>query len=550
MPDGVQYSLEYSNQGDLVKVRTPDLGKHYFAKVTSIGMQRYLYYIPQLGNPYCEEYDGNGKLLHVIYPSEQRRLMHRYNSYAQLSHTLFDEAEIMYEYNPQTLQLVKSKLTDNEGTYECLEKFSYLGSLTSAYEVAFSKDSRMKPAKYLYSYDNNFRVTQIKADFGDGMNSTTTEFDFDGTTGKLSKLHDFTVSWILTDKEEITDGHLKITRGYDKYARQNAVSYNIKGTDVFQLKINYDFMNRVQGWDSHIGTDAANKYQYIYNINGYIKEIILNGQPRWRFGYNNNGNINSIREDGMERTLDYDVGDRIRSSGTITFKFDQDGFMIFRHDHYIQYNSRGQLKSISKPNVYRFFFSYDSIGRLVMMEKNGGEMMQYFYSDVTHPLRITHTYKYGVHEEFTEYMYETDGNLLGLRRDGFLYYIATDPMGSPIAVFDLEGLLVKVITYHPLGHIVKDTSPDFDLCFGFQGGIYIPVTQLVILGNRVYDTDNGHWISPDYGFILNNLRKIPENPLMTNNYKYHHIINVQNKERKFPVLGKHFYMKTASYLVF
>jgi hypothetical protein len=32
--------------------------------------------------------------------------------------------------------------------------------------------------------------------------------------------------------------------------------------------------------------------------------------------------------------------------------------------------------------------------------------------------------------------------------------------------------------------------------FGFQGGIYNPVTDLVMLSNRVYDTDNGHWLSP------------------------------------------------------
>ncbi|KAK3100250.1 hypothetical protein FSP39_016934 [Pinctada imbricata] len=536
MPDGVQYSLEYSNQGDLVKVRTPDLGNHYFAKVTSIGIQRYLYYVPQRENPYCEEYDGNGKLLHIIYPSEQKRVMHRYNSYSQLSNVLFDETEVTYKYNPDTLQLVQTRLVDKEGRYECVEDFNYLGSLISSYLVDFSKDSRMKSGKYIYTYDSNFRVTEVDANFGEGTNSTLTKFKFDETTGKVSSLYGFSASWILSDKEEISDGQLKITRGYDKYARLNSVTYSIKSQDVFVLRIGYDFMNRIQGWDSHIGTDAASKYQYIYNINGYIKEIILNGQSTWRFGYNNNGNINSVWEGGSTRSLDYDVGDRIRSSGTKVFKFDPDGFMIFRKDHSILFNSKGQLKSVSKPNEYRFFYSYDSTGRLVSMETNGGEMMQYFYADVVHPLRITHTYRYGLREEFTEYLYETEGKLIGLRRDGNQYYIATDPMGSPIAVFDFDGQMVKVMTYHPLGRVTKDTNPDFELCFGFQGGLYNPVTELVMLGMRTYDTDNGHWISPDYSGTLSNLKKVPENPILTNNYQYRDIINIQRKKQKFPML--------------
>jgi hypothetical protein len=56
----------------------------------------YLYHIPELENPYIEEYDANGKLLQILYPSEQRKVVYKYSMYSQLEKVYFDETNIHY----------------------------------------------------------------------------------------------------------------------------------------------------------------------------------------------------------------------------------------------------------------------------------------------------------------------------------------------------------------------------------------------------------------------------------------------------------------------
>jgi len=59
-----------------------------------------------------------------------------------------------------------------------------------------------------------------------------------------------------------------------------------------------------------------------------------------------------------------------------------------------------------------------------------------------------------------------------------------------------------------------------------------------MFGKRLYDTDSGHWLSPDYAGLLRNLKKIPNDPMITNTYQYRYLINTHSRERSFPMLSK------------
>lgn len=535
MPSGKQYYLEYNSFGELEKVRTPDLGYHHFNHIISVGKQRYLYRVPDLSYAYSEEYDGNGKLLLVVYPSEQRRVAYRYNSYSQPTMVLFDETQIELEYDEQILKLSNSKISS--GPYSCVEAYSYSGSLVSSYDMSFPKDDKLISGSFSYSYDNNFRITKMDAAFAFRMNGTSTTFMYDSDTGKLKTLGPLNLTFrTMYDSETISDKYVTISRSYDKYGRVENIKYRFDRANVLTVKVGYDVYNRIHRWQRNVDGDQI-KYLYMYDKDSNIIEVFINGQSTWRFSYSNNGNINRVTENGISQDLTYDTGDRITKAGNEQYKFDEDGFMAKRRDHHLKFNSNGQLTYVARTGKYRYFYFYDSSGKLVLMESNGGETIQYFYGDVSNPHRITHTYN-KTSSEVTEYTYEPNGNLIAMKRGGVVYYIACDPMGSPIAVINKQGHVIKSVVYDPLGKVENDTNSGFEFSFGFQGGIYNPVTELVMFKSRVYDTDNGRWLSPDYSNIINNIQKIMEDPTLLNNYRFRYLVNTHTK-KSYPILCKY-----------
>ena len=97
---------------------------------------------------------------------------------------------------------------------------------------------------------------------------------------------------------------------------------------------------------------------------------------------------------------------------------------------------------------------------------------------------------------------------------GATYYLTYDQVGSLRVVADSSGNMVKELTYDSFGNIIDDTNPEFQLPFGFAGGLYDPDTELVRFGYRDYDPDIGRWTAKDpigfaggdtdlYGYCIN-----------------------------------------------
>lgn len=536
MPSGLQYLLDYDNQGNIRFLRTPGLGKHYFSKITTLGVQRYLYHIPELEFPYIEEYDGNGKLLQVLYPSEQRKVVYKYNMYAQPKEIFFDETNIQFEYDDHISRLKSGEIRNN--AYSAMEHFRYMGTLTKEYRIDFARDSRLTAAVTSYMYDNSFRLTEMKTQFGKNF-TTTCNREYDTNTGRLIKLKNFKIDWPLVDSERISDSHMTITSEYDDYSRLHAKKYKFGEKEVLEFSIGYDTMNRIHHWSMRI--EEQRDYQYVYDINGNLVDIFIDGQPTWRYSYDNNGNINKITErNQVNRNLKYDSGDRLLQSGQLRYIYDQDGFLVLRHNQQVSFNSNGQFVKISKKSEFRILYYYDTKGRLVIeecLDNNFGGILQFFYTNVEKPHQITHSFNHS-NNELSQYLYHPDGKLLGMERNGIFYYIATDPMGSPLIIFNKEGKIIKKMIYDPFGKRKLDSNPGFQFVFGFQGGIYNPITELVIFDGRVYDTFNGNWISPQYNNVLRNLKDIANNPMMTNNYRFPDLINNNVKRQNLPILCK------------
>lgn len=83
------------------------------------------------------------------------------------------------------------------------------------------------------------------------------------------------------------------------------------------------------------------------------------------------------------------------------------------------------------------------------------------------------------------------------------FYVATDQTGSPIALFDSNGNVIKEVRRTPFGRVEKDSNPDFYLPVDFHGGILDPNTGLLYLHKRLYDPQVGQWMTPAWEQLAN-----------------------------------------------
>lgn len=507
------------------------------------GSQRYFYEIPDLELPYIEDYSGNGKLQEIIYPSEYRKIVYQYNHFSQPTLVIFGDTEINFEYDAK-ISMMSSAEVKGRG-YRLLESFRYDSSLVSSYHMEFPDDYRLLDGRFEYVYDKNFRLVSINGVFSKN-GTTSTTFTYDDTNGFLKKMKNLNIQWPLVDREKIYDEHVVMSRELDMYGRLQNIQYVFRDNIRFKLSIVYDEMNRIGSWSRLIGQTDACQLSYTYDIDGNLIEVSEDGETKWRYGYDNNGNINRVDNDGINMEMAFDVGDKIKTFGHWRYKFDLDGFMIQRHDEDLLFNSYGQMVSVSNSGLFKFTYHYDHQSRIVSQGDRLGNIMQYFYADVSRKHLVTHTYNHS-NLEMTQYFYDSKGKLIAFERQDKLNYVATDPMGSPLVIFDENGLIVKQISYDPLGQVISDSNPNYEFSFGFQGGIFNPATKLVHYDKRVYDTMIGRYINPDYSAMLKNLQYLMEDPIMMNNYHHRYLVNTHLRDRLFPTLGNYAFISLWRY---
>jgi RHS repeat-associated protein len=139
-------------------------------------------------------------------------------------------------------------------------------------------------------------------------------------------------------------------------------------------------------------------------------------------------------------------------------------------------------------------YHYDGIGRRIGKTDAQGTT-QYLYGSPNNPFQVTASRNgAGI---LTTYFYDVTGNMFSFEREGQTYYVATDHLGTPKAVTDSAGSVVKQTGYDSFGVKTYDSSPGFFLPIGFAGGIEEGATGLVRFGYRDYEPGTGRWTAKD-----------------------------------------------------
>ncbi|XP_074924934.1 teneurin-1 isoform X5 [Chelonoidis abingdonii] len=502
-----RYIFEYDQSDYLLSVTMPSMVRHSLQTMLSVGYYRNIYTPPDSTASFIQDFTGDGRLLQILYPGTGRRVLYKYTRQSRLSEILYDTTQVTFTYE-ESSGVIKTIHLMHDG-FICTIRYRQTGPLIGRQIFRFSEEGLVN-ARFDYSY-NNFRVTSMQA----MINETPLPIDlyrYVDVSGRTEQFGKFSV--INYDLNQvITTTVMKHTKIFSANGQVIEVQYEILKSIAYWMTIQYDSMGRMVICDIRVGVDAnITRYFYEYDADGQLQTVSVNDKTQWRYSYDLNGNINLLSHGNSARLtpLRYDLRDRITRLGEIQYKMDEDGFLRQRSNEIFEYNSNGLLnKAYNKVSGWTVQYCYDGLGRRVASKSSLGQHLQFFYADLSNPIRVTHLYNH-TSSEITSLYYDLQGHLIAMElSSGEEYYVACDNTGTPLAIFSSRGQVIKEILYTPYGDIYQDTYPDFQVIIGFHGGLYDSLTKLVHLGQRDYDVIAGRWTTPNH-HVWKHLNTIPK----------------------------------------
>uniref|UniRef100_A0A672V9V8 Teneurin-1 n=1 Tax=Strigops habroptila TaxID=2489341 RepID=A0A672V9V8_STRHB len=502
-----RYIFEYDQSGYLLSVTMPSMVRHALQTMLSVGYYRNIYTPPDSSAAFIQDIARDGRLLQTLYPGTGRRVLYKYTKQSRLSEILYDTTQVTFTYE-ESSGVIKTIHLMHDG-FICTIRYRQTGPLIGRQIFRFSEEGLVN-ARFDYSY-NNFRVTSMQA----MINETPLPIDlyrYVDVSGRTEQFGKFSV--INYDLNQvITTTVMKHTKIFSANGQVIEVQYEILKSIAYWMTIQYDNTGRMVICDIRVGVDAnITRYFYEYDADGQLQTVSVNDKTQWRYSYDLNGNINLLSHGNSARLtpLRYDLRDRITRLGEIQYKMDEDGFLRQRGNEIFEYNSNGLLnKAYNKVSGWTVQYCYDGLGRRVASKSSLGQHLQFFYADLSNPIRVTHLYNH-TSSEITSLYYDLQGHLIAMElSSGEEYYVACDNTGTPLAVFSSRGQVIKEILYTPYGEIYQETNPDFQVIIGFHGGLYDSLTKLVHLGQRDYDVIAGRWTTPNH-HIWKHLNAVPQ----------------------------------------
>lgn len=493
-----QYIFEYDSSERLHAVTMPSVARHSMSTHTSIGYIRNIYNPPESNASVIFDYSDDGRILKTSFLGTGRQVFYKYGKLSKLSEIVYDSTAVTFGYDETTGVLKMVNL--QSGGFSCTIRYRKVGPLVDKQIYRFSEEGMIN-ARFDYTYhDNSFRIASIKP----VISETPLPVDlyrYDEISGKVEHFGKFGVIYYDIN-QIITTAVMTLSKHFDTHGRIKEVQYEMFRSLMYWMTVQYDSMGRVIKRELKLGPYAnTTKYTYDYDGDGQLQSVAVNDRPTWRYSYDLNGNLHLLNPGNSARLmpLRYDLRDRITRLGDVQYKIDDDGYLCQRGSDIFEYNSKGLLtRAYNKASGWSVQYRYDGVGRRASYKTNLGHHLQYFYSDLHNPTRITHVYNHS-NSEITSLYYDLQGHLFAMESSsGEEYYVASDNTGTPLAVFSINGLMIKQLQYTAYGEIYYDSNPDFQMVIGFHGGLYDPLTKLVHFTQRDYDVLAGRWTSPDY----------------------------------------------------
>uniref|UniRef100_A0A1Y1LMI1 Tenascin-like protein n=2 Tax=Photinus pyralis TaxID=7054 RepID=A0A1Y1LMI1_PHOPY len=496
------FLLSYDDDGGLRHVTLPSGTKHSFSLQSSLGFLRATYTPPGSNRAFLQHFSHTGLLLQTVYPGDGARVVYRYTPNGRISETVHGDGKTLYHYSAESG--LPSQVLHTEPDVEYRWDYQYVGGLLMEERIDFSAKSGLSNAKFMYDYDNNYRLTNVQGRIG-GQNLPQYNIAYNYKTGSLETIGPFKINKPRFNETNVHDGTALFSRTTDPQFLETQVALTIHGMEVFRMEFSHDMHGRIAQTRTYTRNVGVNKYtnikNYTWDCDGQLSGV--EAQEPWGFRYDDNGNMLALTYRGNTIPMEYNNMDRIIKFGEGQYKYDNRGSVVQNaREEKFHYNAKGLLVRATKRGRFDVRYFYDHMDRLITRKDNYGNVTQFFYNNQQHPREVSQIYS-PRDGKLMSLVYDDRGHLIYAQVYRHKYYIATDQCGTPIMIFNQYGEGIREIMRSPYGHIVYDSNPYLYLPVDFCGGLLDQVTSLVHMTNgKIYDPLIGQWMSPLWENVL------------------------------------------------
>ncbi|KAK3862550.1 hypothetical protein Pcinc_031597 [Petrolisthes cinctipes] len=513
---GAEHLLEHDEGGALSAVTTPRGHKYTFHVQPSLLHNQFTFTPPgSPRHPYQLFYSDDGRVLAEVLPHQSSRVIYHYDDNGRLHLQLFGDGSVEYGYHPET-GLLRAVSVREKG-FELRSDNKYHAGLVKDQRIRFGTSSGLDSAKLRFLYDGNARPRRVEVEIN-GKEQPDYDMKYDMILGTLESIGEMKVSSqhntsVIQDTRKTV---LRVT-GYDPHGRIIESSLTLRSRMVHRSRYTYDTRGRLASMSTWRGPGSTEVHtNYSYTPDGFLQAV--DGAESWHFRYDKNGNMIAVVEGGREMTATYDDADRLVGWGDVELNtYSPGGTVVRQGEVHLTYSARGNLKSAWQQGHYKVWCRHDHRGRLTVWEDDHGNVTQFFYADLLRPNLPTHIH-YPKRAETHSLEYDKHGHLIAINTGRRKLWVSTDLLGSPVAVFDDSGVLLKEIVRSPWGATLSDSKPDLILHVDFQGGIRDPMTGFLSFGLHTYDPIYAQWMAPRYDLVTT----APDNVDAVYVHRFHH----------------------------
>ncbi|XP_075677439.1 teneurin transmembrane protein Ten-m isoform X1 [Dermatophagoides pteronyssinus] len=507
-----RYLLQYDANGGLTAIMTPAGHRNELYRQVSLGFYKLLFLPSGFHNPFIFQYDEWGRTITKLLPNNSGRKVMIYNTLGLLETELSGCEKIKYIYHAGT-NLIKTINKTTSDNFDYKAEYRHQGSLLKEERISFNSRTELSNYKLRYKYDGMGHINVVEFEL-QGRSIETKKLKYSILTGMEEGVDTFIFKRHSANVVQIGDERLLKTIATDSYGRMVGITFSVWNKELFSQVIQYEQRrSRIAQSRLKYGANYINS-NYTYTSSGFLEQVLISGSStvsnvvaRLLYGYDIDGNLKTIHEGDKELKIRRDEAGRARSfsdNGEDLFMIDERGFTISRDStNKYMWNANGQLTGVmlndGSQNDLAITYHYDHKNRLmsrfVTSSSNTQNRTQFIY-DETLPSSISHCV---IDSRIIGFIYDTNGHLIALTIEGTKYYVASDHLGSPVAVYTGDGVLVKEIIRDVWGKILKDSNPSFWLPIDFHGSIRDPLTGLNhFKDGRVYDSSIAQWLTPSW----------------------------------------------------
>ena len=433
-------------------------------------------------------YDNDRRLKEIELPSGQL-ITNNYIS-GQLRKTVTVEGDIDYTYlngnQPETISEGAESLT-----------YGYNGDLVTNIQYAGEINTNI-----VQGYDNNFWLNSLT------YAGSTTPLNYDND-GLLTGINGYNIERYASHglPENISDGVSVQDRTYSTYGESDTVQNRINDKRSYDYTLSYNLVGQIDGKTETLADGTSNTYVYHYDDKRRLKTVIKNGSTIESYEYDANGNRELqtvIARNINAQVAGYNIGDQLETNGNTSFEYDTNGRL-----------SKKTTTTGEEPDVETTIelYNYSSLGRLLSATVDG-KLITYKHNALGNRVAklidgiIVETYLW-LNKTTLVATYDKDDNLVqrfeyglsntpvSFTQNGNKYYITSDHLGSPIAISDTSGNVLKAIDYDSFGNVISDSNEAMQIPFGFASGLHDKDTNLIRFGYRDFDPETGRWTARD-----------------------------------------------------